>query len=371
MADVIVSGHLCLDLLPDMRRVTGGEMAEPGRLIDVGPMHFATGGAVSNTGIALHRLGVDVRLQATVGDDMIGQIILELLRGQVGEHAGMITVRSGVSSSYSVVLAPGASDRMFLHCTGNNAVFSASDVSAASLRGAKLFHLGYPPLLPRLLEEDGAGLARVFQTARKAGTITSVDMAFPDPTSEVGMLDWQRILKNSLKHVDLFVPSLDEALLLLRRADFDRWRGRTAQAVSYAYLDQFAGELLAMGPAVVGFKLGEYGLFLKTASDERIDRMRPGGLSLTAWQDKTVYQLAYLVDIAGTTGAGDTAYAGLLAAMLRGLSVTQAAAWSCAVGACCCEALDAVSGVRSWPETAARMDAGWQLRPERLAGLPG
>lgn len=64
MADVIVSGHMCLDLLPDMRDVPLDGMASPGRLFEIGALEMSTGGAVSNTGLALHKLGIDVGLMA-------------------------------------------------------------------------------------------------------------------------------------------------------------------------------------------------------------------------------------------------------------------------------------------------------------------
>lgn len=371
MVDVIVSGHLCLDLLPDMRRAAPSDLSAPGWMVDVGPMHISTGGAVSNTGIALHRLGINVGLHAMVGDDAIGRLILDHVRRQAGGRADTIIVRPGLASSYTIVLAPGTSDRLFLHCTGSNDAFSAAEVTVSLLRGAKIFHLGYPPLLPRLIENDGIGLTRVFRTARNAGAITALDLTLPDPRTDVGRADWPRILRSALQHVDVFVPSLDEALFMLRRHDFDRWRGYTAQSVTYEYLDDFAAELLAIGPAIAGFKLGAYGVFLKTAVDQRFDRMRLGGLPFEGWGDMTVYQPAFQVDVAGTTGAGDTAYAALLAAILRNSDVQQAAQMWCAVGACCCETLDAVGGVRSWDETAARLSAGWPQRPERLAGLPG
>ena len=61
--------------------------------------------------------------------------------------------------------------------------------------------------------------------------------------------------------------------------------------------------------------------------------------------------------------------AGLLAALLRGLDPPDAARWACAVGACNVEAADATSGVRTWEETQARMDAGWPHHDLRLAGF--
>ncbi|MFN8563131.1 MAG: hypothetical protein U0703_16320 [Anaerolineae bacterium] len=39
-------------------------------------MGFLTGGSVSNTGLALNRFGVNVRLMASVGDDQIARLII-------------------------------------------------------------------------------------------------------------------------------------------------------------------------------------------------------------------------------------------------------------------------------------------------------
>ena len=51
--DVVVAGHICLDIIPTIphERIE----FEPGRLLQVGPAVLSTGGAVSNTGLALHR----------------------------------------------------------------------------------------------------------------------------------------------------------------------------------------------------------------------------------------------------------------------------------------------------------------------------
>jgi sugar/nucleoside kinase (ribokinase family) len=366
MFDVIVAGHLCLDLLPEMSFVPLEALAIPGTLHEVGPARLATGGAVSNTGLALHRLGVNVGLMSSVGDDFIGRTILDVLRGRDPRLAELIAVQSGTSSSYTVVLSPTRTDRVFLHYTGTNATFTASDIDATAVRGAKLFHLGYPPLLPRLLDGGGAGLVKVFKAARKAGAVTSMDMTLPDPNGDAASLDWRVIFKNVLPHVDVFVPSIDEALFTLRRADFDHWRGRAAENVSLLYLREFAEELIALGCAVTGFKLGDRGVYLKVADEDRLFRLRPGGLKLPGWDNTEVYQPAYQVDVAGTTGAGDAAYAALLTAMLHGVSLNEAASWFCAAGACCCEAPDATSGVLPLDEMLSRLSTGWPLHTVRV-----
>jgi sugar/nucleoside kinase (ribokinase family) len=82
-----------------------------------------------------------------------------------------------------------------------------------------------------------------------------------------------------------------------------------------------------------------------------------------------VYQPAFAVEVAGTTGAGDAAYAAFLAALVRGHGPTAALRWACAVGSSNVEAIDATSGVQSWDDTQARLDAGWPLHTDRLPGF--
>ena len=71
----------------------------------------------------------------------------------------------------------------------------------------------------------------------------------------------------------------------------------------------------------------------------------------------------FVTSVAGTTGAGDAAIAGFLAALLRNLSPIEAVTLAAAVGACNVEAPDALSGIRGWAKTLARIEAGWPRRP--------
>ena len=80
-AEVVVAGHICLDIIPEMKARDDGAFAlpDPGTLLAVGPAAVSTGGAVSNTGVALHRLGVETRLLGKVGDDLFGQGVVRIL----------------------------------------------------------------------------------------------------------------------------------------------------------------------------------------------------------------------------------------------------------------------------------------------------
>jgi hypothetical protein len=88
-----------------------------------------------------------------------------------------------------------------------------------------------------------------------------------------------------------------------------------------------------------------------------LGRARP--TDLTRWANRELWAPVFKVTMVGTTGSGVATIAGFLAAFLRDLLPTEVATMAAAVGACNVEAADAVSGIRSWAETVARVKAGW------------
>lgn len=369
MVDIIVSGHFCVDMHPRMEHVPLEALSIPGRLYEIEAMSFSTGGAVSNTGLALHRLGVDVRLMAVVGNDIIGKITTDLLEARDPSLSEMIVRLPGQPSSYTIALSPQRVDRIFLHCIGPNSSFGVTNIDFALVSNARIFHLGYPPYLPRLFAKNGDEMQAIYQQAKATGVVTSLDLALPDPNSPSGKADWRTIFRRSLPYVDIFIPSIEEALFALRRADYDAWLGSALSHLTAPYLSSLADELLDMGAVIVGFKLGEFGVYMKTAEKERFARLSRLGLDAHLWANQQVWQPAFQVEVVGTTGAGDSAFAGFLAALLHGMSPEETVRWACAVGACNVEAADATSGIRTWEATQARLNAGWAVRAERLAGL--
>jgi sugar/nucleoside kinase (ribokinase family) len=370
--DILVAGHLCLDLLPNMDSIPLNELATPGRLFESGPMHFSTGGAVSNTGLALHRLGVSVGLLANIGDDLIGRLTSAFLESRDPALTRYIHIRSGYPASYTIVLSPQRVDRIFLSYPGTNAGFTSADVDYSVVAQAKMFHLGYPPLLPRLIENDGEDLAALFQRVRDTGAITSLDFTLPDTSVAQGTQNWRSTLAKTLPFVDIFIPSVEEILFMLRRTDYDRWHGAVLRQISANYLDDLADEMLALGAsAIVGFKLGELGMYLRTSGAARFARLSRLPIDAAAWANRTLWHPSFEVNVAGTTGAGDSAYAGFLSALLKGMSPDEAIRWACAVGACNVEAPDSTSGVQTWETTQRRLEAGWHTRALHLSGYSG
>jgi len=358
---IAVAGHVCLDIIPEL--YASGTRIAPGKLVVVGPATVSTGGAVPNTGIALHRLGLPVTLLGKVGDDLFGRAVLARLRSHGRALADGMIVARGENTSYTVVLSPPGADRTFLHSPGANDTFRAADVPASRLAGAALLHFGYPPLMRRMRSDGGRELRELLGRARRAGLTTSLDMAMPDPRSEAGRLDWPRLLARVLPRVDFFLPSLEEIRFMLG----DR-SGRSADG---ALLGRLSGRLLGMGAAAVGIKLGADGLYLRTTADRSrladCGRAAPDALR---WAGRELLAPCFRVRVAGTTGSGDCTIAGFLAGLVKGLGPEETLTAAVATGACCVESADATGGIIPWTRLARRIRAGWPRLPVGLS-LPG
>jgi sugar/nucleoside kinase (ribokinase family) len=371
--DVLVAGHICLDLIPRLPELAAPEarLFYPGRLVPVGPVTAALGGSVANVGLALHRLGMSTRLVGRVGDDFVGQTITRLLE-EVDERLGAgLIVAPGEASSYTIVLSPPGLDRGFLHFTGTNDTFRPADVDL-SPAAARLLHFGYPPLMRSVYRDRGVGLAELFAQARGRGMLVSLDMAMPDVNSEAGRVDWREFCHEVLPLVDVFMPSFDELLLMLMPTRFHELRSVRGphEAVlpgSIELVEELADEAICLGVKIACLKLGDHGCYLRTADD--LDELAHRGswatVDWSGWAGRQLYATCHTVDVVGTNGAGDCTVAGFLTALLRGLAPQEAIDLGTAVGACCVESADATSGVLAWSSMRQRLQRGWPRHAPR------
>ncbi|WP_261165555.1 carbohydrate kinase family protein [Microbacterium sp. Marseille-Q6965] len=312
MTDVLVAGHVCVDLAPRFEREA---QIRPGALFDVGALEVRVGGCIANTGAVLAALGSGVRAHGLVGDDELGAIAAAQLGAREGITADL-AVDGSRATSYSIVIQPPGRDRTFWHHTGANDAFDGESVRPGD---ARLVHVGYPPLLPGIADRGGAPLERLMARVKASGATTSLDLAVVDPASRAGGYDWRAVLRRALPHVDVLTPSLDDLTSALRIEP------RPGLA------DDLAGELIAGGAAVVAISDGERGLLLRTAPGRRL---RQGGPVLAPLADEWGDVRVRLPPIAvaeprTTNGAGDAATAGLLHGMLVGADPAGAAA--CAI----------------------------------------
>jgi sugar/nucleoside kinase (ribokinase family) len=359
----VVAGTICLDIIPLIKDKPGFLQAiQPGHLLTIGPPTLATGGTVSNTGLALHKLGINTQLMGKVGRDPFGEQILSLINAVDKKlNSGMQAVH-GENTSYTIILSPKDADRVFLHSTGTNDTFGPEDINYSALNEADLFHFGYPTAMARMYANDGKELVVLMRRAKETGITTSLDTSMFDPLGRAGRINWEVLLQRVMPFVDIFLPSRDEILMMLMPEKI----GTIPDAEVNR---EIAQKLLNFGAGIVVIKQGERGLYLRTTDlANGRDLGRAFRSASGDWRNREIWAPAYKVSVVGTTGAGDCAVAGFLSALLRGMEPDMALMLSAAVGACNVEAADATSGVRSWGETTARINAGWE---QHAMSIPG
>src|SRR5204862_1805924 len=147
--DCVVVGSCVVDVLA--RPVPLTQPVGAGRLIESEPLLLTTGGIVSNSGIALARLGLRVAAFTYVGNDEWADVIRRRYAAEGIDTATLLTHPTGATSTTAVLIDP-SGERSFVHCVGapqlldKVALLSQIDLFAQS----RAMLLGYYPLMKRL-----------------------------------------------------------------------------------------------------------------------------------------------------------------------------------------------------------------------------
>jgi sugar/nucleoside kinase (ribokinase family) len=312
--DLIVIG----DCNPDVV-VTGDDVTpifgQRERLVDT--MSLLIGGSATITAVAAARLGLRVALVAAIGDDPAGQMMLALL-GREGVQTDAVAIRPGLATGMTTVLSAGA-DRAILTALGAITTLTAADIPEDLIARARYLHVSSYFLLQSSL---GPGLPALLALARRSGLSTSLDTN-DDPAGGWGGAD----LRAALEHVDVFLPNEAEAVAVggaLAAGDDSAAGHEGPEAGRRADLARAITALSRICRRVV-VKCGPDGALCIPGRD----RAQPSG---------SAAECGYQVRIppvrpVDSTGAGDCFNAGLIAGLLRGLDLPEAAALGCAVGA--------------------------------------
>ncbi len=359
--DIIVGGHICLDLIPDLSSLNmiGTDIASiivPGKLLNIGTCSISTGGAVSNTGFALAKLGAKVAFSTKLGNDHFGRIILSEMKKYGGAEG--ISLSKKIDSSYTVVISTPRTDRVFLHYTGANDEYNSRDLPLNIMRNSRIFHFGYPSLMRRVADNDGVELLKIFKFAKSCGCVTSLDMSLPDPDSFFGRVDWKKVLSRVLPYVDIFLPSFEEAFFMLDKKRYLELKkkvgaGDMAFASDPEDISKIADEALSLGVAVSCLKIGTRGWILKTDGIEKKSPLSDiFGNNVLAWCRRSIWCPAYKTNnFAGSTGSGDSSIAGFLRALLAGMNPEDCLKVAVCVGWQNVQKADSLSGIKTWKET--------------------
>ena len=356
--DAVVAGYLGVDLTPGFSAarnvVPFPELFRPGKLIETEGLNISLGGVVANTGLALRRFGRRVELLGCVGNDALGDLAVARL-AQAGVSRG-IRRTSRAGTAYGFVIAPPGLDRVFLEDPGCNRNFTAVDLDYDLIGQSRLFHFGYPPLMPALWANSGAELQKLLQQVRNRGVATSLDMTLPDPDSPAGQADWSAILAATLPLVDIFVPSIEELLYMLEPQLYARLLaaapgGDLLTGIPPELSGQLADRCLALGVKVLLIKAGHRGAYLRTGNLQRLQTTTKLGLADLNGCPSGVWISPFPVAterFCNASGAGDCAVAGFLAALLTGVNFKTAGALAMLAGRDNLYGPDALSGLQEW-----------------------
>jgi len=364
---VMVAGHICLDITPiflNQEVNSLDKILEAGKLVEMKDVDVHAGGCVSNTGLAIKKFGAEVSFVAKIGNDYFGKIVQSIFRENGADESLMVS--ENVSTSYSIVIALPGMDRIFLHNPGANSAFIAEDIDEKKLENTALLHFGYPSIMKLIYEKDGYELVKIFQKAKRAGTLTSLDMAAVDPSSEAGKVDWRKVLENVLPYVDFFAPSIEELCFMLDRPHYESLVAKADGKDMTGVLDieqdvkPLAEMCIELGAKVLIIKCGSAGIYYCSAKGDLLESLS-SRIKIETWAGICGFQKSFKVDrVLSGTGAGDTSIAAFLISMLNGKSFKESVTLAAATGACCVEQYDALSGIKSLEQIQARIDAGWE-----------
>ncbi|MCW2541672.1 MAG: ribokinase [Frankiales bacterium] len=278
---------VCLgDVMVDVVALLSGELA-PGS-DSPASIRLSGGGSAANTACWLVRLGTDVSLVARVGDDEFGRSTLRELRafGVRIETAVDPTEPTGIC----IVLVGSQGQRSMIPSAGANAALSSVDVDSVDLAASDHLHVSaYSLLRP----QTRAAARQALNRAQSVGAGLSVDVASAVPLAQVGgsqFLSW-------LPRECLLLLNADEARVLVDGVD----------------LPTAALTLAGPGRRVV---------------------IKDGPRGAIWAQDGVAGQVVTTpVESVDTTGAGDAFAAGLIDALRKGATLTQAVVAGNSVGA--------------------------------------
>ena len=305
--DCLICGTCVADIL--VKPLTLSEPLQAGRFFHVEPIGVTSGGIVCNAGTAMQRLGLRVAASSLVGNDLWAGVVRAHLEAE-GIDIQAIQTHPQLATSTTAVLVDSSGERIFAHHVGAPQELDLHFIQsqAGHFARSRLAIIGYFGLLPKLESTLAAALILIKQTGCAVAVETGGDggaMAAMAP---------------ALPHIDYYVPSLEEAV------------HQTGLSDPRLIVDCYR-RLGATG--LVGVKLGVRGAFLSPSAGEY-------------FEIPCVAAPGPLVD---TTGAGDSFLAGLLAGVLRGLPIREAAILGAATAACCVTGRGATAGLRSLSET--------------------
>jgi 2-dehydro-3-deoxygluconokinase len=269
-------------------------------------------GAESNVAIGLARLGLQAGWISQVGADEFGAYLITRIRGEGVDVSRVRVDPEAPTGVYFKEFRRPGETHVWYYRRGSAASRLAPDgVDWDYVRSAKIVHL--TGITPALSDSCAATVRRAIAEARAAGVQVSFD---PNIRLKLWTADAaRRFILDILPQVDIILPGLDEARLLVGPGE----------------PEALCRRLLEKGPSVVGLKMGATGAVAADAAG-------------------VYFASAPSVTVVDTIGAGDGFAAAFLACYLKGYPLAQTVSLAAAAGALVTTVSGDIEGLPTWDE---------------------
>jgi sulfofructose kinase len=262
---------------------------EPDEKMRARELHESGGGPAPTGLVTLARLGRKTALSATVGDDAVGEFILEGLRRE-GVDVSAVAVREDFVSPTSVILVESGRRTILEPPRGVDFPLDWDDVRKLPLENASAL------LVDARVVEVQIRAARI---VRKAGGLVVLDCGHPRDGVEDLIAESDIAIVSSTYPAALFGGEVDVE----------------------EFLTRVQGKLPRTGPAIAGVTLG------------------PSGCVMLSREEGFLRAEALKVQAIDTTGAGDVFHGAFLHAFLKTHSVERSARFANAAAGRKCEGM--------------------------------
>lgn len=358
--DAVIAGYLCVDMVPEFQKRDSGisitSLLKPGKLIEIDGIGFALGGVVANTGLSMKKFNKKVFLNGLIGSDLIGKIARAWLEKYQLAEGVKITDLEG--TALGIVIALHGVDRIFLESPGCSKIFDLNYIDFDAISQSLLFHFGYPPLLRKFYLNQGEQLLSLFSRVHEMGVVTSLDFSLPDTQSESGKLNWQQIMQRVLPFTDIFVPSLEEVLHIMSPDLYTTYLSANHDSditdlIPVSVIRKIGKSIINLGVKILLIKAGHRGIYLLTGDISTLNNKAGFNLSEIDWNHCEYWCKAYQANpekVLNATGAGDTAVAAFLSAILDGKTAEQAIKFAAVAGRNNLYCHDIYEEINDWQE---------------------
>jgi len=267
---------------------------------------LAVSGAAGTAAIAAAKMGLNTLAVGGVGNDLMGDWVLQRLR-HFGVDTSTMQQIKGAKTSSSIVTTRADGTRPALHMKGATGDFYVDDEMMKQVIDARVVHIGGIGLMDRM---DKGRNAELMKRAKAHGAATTLDIfaGSPDDLPAVAQV---------LPHIDYFIPSVEEAQALTGLTD----------------MKEMARHFIDIGARCCIFTLGADGAYYHHS-------------------DGTVFRVpAFEITVKCTCGCGDAFNAGFAVGLCRGFDPETAVRFAQATSALNATGLGSQAGVESFEHT--------------------